>query len=155
MFLSIIRKTPSFFFKIYNYFFNNKVYVRFFLTGSLTLAIDLLFLFIFYKIANLSLLISTSLAFIMSFFVNFYFHKFWTFEDSGGETYGQLFKYFLLVFLNLVINAKLMHLMVYRFNIFYLLSQTILAMVIGLESFIVFNYVIFKKKIKILNEIGN
>ncbi|MDD3711450.1 MAG: GtrA family protein [Patescibacteria group bacterium] len=149
MYRSVIKKISLFFPRLFRVLFVNRVFIKFFLTGLLTLSSDLLFLFIFYKIASLPLVVSTSLAFIISFLINFYFHKFWTFRDDNREVYIQLLKYFLLAFVNLLINAKLMHLMVYRFNIFYLLSQAISASVLGIENFLIFNHFIFKKKIKL------
>jgi putative flippase GtrA len=156
MYNSFIKKMSLFFPSLFKLLFCNRVYIKFFLTGFLTLISDLFFLFIFYKILSLSLIISTSLAFIISFFINFYLHKLWTFrDDDSRETYNQLIKYFILVFINLLINAKLMHLMVNRFNVFYLLSQAISASIIGIENFIIFNYYIFNKKRIKLNENKN
>lgn len=87
---------------------------------------------------------------MISFLINFYLHKFWTFrDDDEKELAQQLFKYIFICFLNLIINAKLMYLLVDHFAVFYLLAQTLVVFIIGIENFIIYNFVIFNKKSKI------
>ncbi len=150
MYQIIIKKIYIFLPSFSKLIFKYKTYIKFFLTGFLTLLSDLFFLFIFHKVFLLTIVISTSLAFIISFLINFYLHKFWTFrDDDEKELAHQLFKYIFVCFLNLIINAKLMYLLVHHFAMFYLLAQTIVVFIIGVENFIIYNFVIFNKKSKI------
>lgn len=131
-------------FKILNL---RKAYVKFFITGCFTLFLDLLFLFLLHDVLNQSLLPSTALAFFLSFLFNFFTHKFWTFRDNNlAYVHRQLFSYLFISFLNLLINVKLMHIFssINGFN--YLCSQSLVTVIIGVESFIIYNFFIFKKK---------
>ncbi|HPT08535.1 MAG TPA: GtrA family protein [bacterium] len=126
--------------------FKLKTILRFISVGAGTIISELFFLFIFYKLFHWHLLLATSLAFIISFLANFYLHKFWTFKDGESKTIKrQLGKYLFIAFVNLLINGKLMHVSVAYFHIYYLLSQILVSFIIGIESFCVYNYVIFKK----------
>ena len=126
--------------------FKLKTVLRFIAVGVGTVISELFFLFIFYTLCHWPLLLSTSLAFIISFLANFYLHKFWTFKDGESKKIKQqLGKYLFIAFINLLINGKLMHVAVGHFHIYYLLSQILVSFVIGIESFCVYNYVIFKK----------
>ena len=125
-----------------------KIIIRFVMVGALTVISELFFLFIFFKLYHWHLLLATSSAFFISFFFNFYLHKFWTFKDDDNKKIKQqLSKYLFIAFLNLLINAKLMYLAVNYFHVHYLLSQIIVSFIIGIESFIMYNNIIFKKNI--------
>lgn len=132
------------------FFVKKLIYLKFFLVGAITLISELFFIFLFHGMLHYDLLLSTSLAFIISFFINFYFHKFWTFKDKNGAR-RQLIKYVFVAFINLIINGKSVHFLVNYLNVFYLLAQTISVIFIGIESFIIYNFIIFKKNNK--NEI--
>ncbi|PKM91282.1 hypothetical protein CVU82_01635 [Candidatus Falkowbacteria bacterium HGW-Falkowbacteria-1] len=123
-----------------------KVYVKFFVTGFFTLILDLIFLFLFYDIFDCDILVSTAIAFILSFVFNFFVHKFWTFRnDNLKYIYKQILYYMFIALLNLGINIKLMHIFVNNMDFNYLLSQIATTILIGIESFFVYNFVIFNK----------
>lgn len=123
-----------------------KVYVKFFITGSLTLLLDLLFLYFSYNILALDILVSTAIAFVLSFIFNFFVHKFWTFRnDNLKYIYKQIFYYMFITLLNLGINIKLMHVFVNHMQFNYIISQIVTTVLIGLESFFFYNFFIFNK----------
>ncbi len=131
-------------FKILNL---RKVYVKFFITGFFTLLLDLFFLFLLHDVLNQNLLVSTALAFFLSFLFNFFNHKFWTFRDNNlAYVNRQLFSYLFFSFLNLLINVKLMHILANVNGVNYLCSQFLVTIIIGIESFIIYNFFIFRKR---------
>ncbi len=124
-----------------------KVYVKFFITGCFTLLLDLIFLFLLHDVLNRKLLPSTALAFFLSFLFNFFVHKFWTFRNNNlAYVHRQLFSYLFFSIFNLLLNVKLMHVFANIKEINYLFSQFLATVIIGIESFIIYNFFIFRKR---------
>jgi putative flippase GtrA len=132
--------------KIYCLCENYKAVVKFFISGCLAGGTDLIFLFIFYDLFNWGLVVSTSAAFVLSFLVSFTLQKFWTFRNYRKEMFSQLFLYILNAFIGLNVNAFLMHLLVNRLHIWYILSQIIVNIFLGVYNFLVYKFIIFKNE---------
>lgn len=129
------------------YFFceTKKSIIKFFLAGCFVSLNDLFFLFIFHGLFKIGIVISTSLAFILSFTVSFTLHKFWAFRNyNQGNAIGQIILYFLNAFLVLSVNGFLMHYFVNEIYIWYILSQIIVNLIIGIYNFIIYKFIIFK-----------
>jgi len=129
------------------YFLCNKrkSVIKFFIVGSSAGATDLFFLFLFYGYLKWEIVFSTSLAFILSFLVSFTLQKLWTFRNyNHKQTWTQLALYLLNAFVGLSVNGFLMHALVNKFNIWYLLAQIIVNVFIGVYNFIIFKFIIFK-----------
>jgi putative flippase GtrA len=132
IFLRIIARLKAFVERRYPRLFKrllpHKSIVKFLLSGPVAGAVDLLTLYILHGLFGVSVIWSTSLAYILSFWVSFYLQKFWTFcNHNKKHVYRQLALYFLFAFINLNINGYLMHIMVNRYHIWYLLAQLIVA----------------------------
>jgi len=124
--------------------------VKFLISGFFAGGSDLLFLFIFHGVFNLGTVISTSLAFIISFVISFNLQKYWAFDSrENNRLHVQLILYMAIAFINLSINAWVMHILVNQYNIWYLLAQLIVTISLGLESFVAYKFIIFRNtKIK-------
>jgi putative flippase GtrA len=77
--------------------------------------------------------------------VSFNLQKFWTFRNyRHDKVIHQLFVYILNAFIGLNLNGLFMHILVNRYNIWYLLSQIIVNVVIGFWNFIVYKFIVFR-----------
>ena len=129
----------------YTFCNNHKSLIKFIFAGGLSGGTDLLLLFIFHGLLGLDIVFSTSLAFILSFLISFSLQKFWTFRNyHRGKMIHQLFLYMSNAFLGLGLNAILMHLLVNKYNVWYILSQLVVNLAIGFWNFVVYRFIIFK-----------
>jgi len=139
-----------------------KQIIKYLIAGSTAAFTDLALLYIFTDILGIWYLISTSLAFIIAFFVSFFLQKFWTFRDSDKEImYKQMGIYLAVTLANFMINVAMMYIFVDGFKIWYMLAQFIISGLIAFESYFVYKTFIFNKnkklgdgKIKILIATG-
>ncbi len=127
-------------------FKNRNLYIKYLIAGVTAAAVHISILSFFYRLVGLNIVVSTSLGFIVAFFVSFYLQKFWTFRDNGKEKIIKQMSIYLLVALcNLGINALAMYFLVEKLAIWYLLSQIIMNATIAIESFLIYKFIIFKK----------
>ncbi|MEI6528915.1 MAG: GtrA family protein [Candidatus Falkowbacteria bacterium] len=119
--------------------------VKFFIAGSFAAATDLLFLFLFHGVFHWSIVPSTSLAFVLSFFVSFTLQKFWTFRNfSHDKAVSQFVLYILNALIGLNLNGYFMHMLVNRYQVWYILAQIIVNVAIGAYNFIIYKSIVFK-----------
>ncbi|MEI7620332.1 MAG: GtrA family protein [Candidatus Falkowbacteria bacterium] len=150
IFLNIFAKLKNFvsrrYPRLFNYLLQHKSFVKFFMAGPVVGAVDLLVLFVMHGLLNISVIWSTSLAYIISFWASFYLQKFFTFcNHNKKHVYRQMALYLLFAFINFNINGYLMHVMVNNYNVWYILAQVIVSLSIGLESFLVYKFIVFRK----------
>ena len=153
-----MEKINNLYFKIRNkfacnhpafYFFceKRKSFLKFFFTGFFITVLDIFFLFILHDLFSLTIILSTSLAFMLSFLFSFFLQKRWTFREFNNTHTGkQLPIYLANTFLGLNLNGLLMHFLVSRLSLWYIFSQLIVNAIIGLYNFVVYKYIIFRKK---------
>lgn len=131
--------------RVYSLTSRHKAIVKFVMSGGIAGAVDLIALYLFHGLFLINVIVSTTLAFILSFWVSFYLQKFWTFRDHGQqEIFKQVGLYMLIAFINLNLNGLLMHIFVNRLQFNYLLSQVVVSLLIGLESFVVYKRIVFR-----------
>jgi putative flippase GtrA len=136
--------------KIYKPAIRNKLYIKFFITGIICASLDLSLIFILTDIVGVWYLFSVIFVYIVSFFTSFYLQKYWTFKDGRKRIfYEQLFTYFSVGLINLLLNASGVYILVERFGFYYLFAQIIMMGLLSIESFLVYRFIIFKKKRKI------
>jgi putative flippase GtrA len=132
---------------VYDFCSRHKSVVKFTIAGGLASVVDLILLYFFHDPLGLDIVVAATLAFILSFLISFSLQKFWTFRDYGrGRTAGQFLLYFVNAVIGLNLNGFLMHLLVNRYGVWYLLAQVIVIGAIGLGNFLVYKFIIFKKK---------
>ena len=116
------------------------------MAGGSAALVQLSLLYIFTEAIGIHYLISTSLAFVFSFFVSFFLQKFWTFEDATKEKMGsQMLFYLLIALTNLGLNALLMYFFVETVKIWYMLAQVLVGVIIAIESFTIYKLLIFNQ----------
>lgn len=78
--------------------------------------------------------------------MSFTMQKFWTFKDKEvGDLRKQLFFYLIVILVNSVLNAFFVYLLVEYTGIWYMLSQIISGLVIAVESFFIYKFLIFRR----------
>lgn len=122
-----------------------KSVVKFFIAGCFASTTDLVFLFIFHSLFNWPIVLSTSLAFVLSFVVSFTMQKLWTFRNfNHDKTAGQFILYIVNAFITLNLNGMMMHTLVTDHNVWYILAQIIVNVVIGIYNFFIYRWIVFK-----------
>ncbi|MFA5184393.1 MAG: GtrA family protein [Patescibacteria group bacterium] len=131
--------------RIFSIFNRYKSVIKFIVAGCFSGGTDLLLLFFFHGLFGLDIVWSTSLAFILAFLVSFTLQKFWTFRNySQSKAFHQLFLYILNAALGLYLNGLLMHILVNKYAIWYILSQIIVNLSLAILNFVVYKFIIFK-----------
>lgn len=131
--------------RAYHYCEGRKSFFKFTIVGFFSGAVDLLFLFLLHGLANLDIVLATSLSFILSFLFSFTFQKFWTFRNYEHErVVRQLALYLSAAFLYLNLNGLFMHILVNGYHIWYLLAQLLVNFLIGLLNFLAYKFIIFR-----------
>ncbi len=131
---------------LYKFADRKKIIIKFVISGGTAAFIDLSFLYCLTDCFGLWYLISSAIAFAVAFFVSFFLQKLWTFRDENmRRTPKQMFWYFLVAILNLILNAGGMYLLVDVFGVFYLLAQILMGATLGINSFFIYKFIIFKK----------
>ncbi|MDD5294457.1 MAG: GtrA family protein, partial [Patescibacteria group bacterium] len=148
---NIYKNCKNFFYSlspgIYNRFKKYKLIIKYIISGGTAALVDLIFLYVFTDVFKIWYLISASLSFLIAYFVSFSMQKFWTFRDNGRETiYRQMYLYFIVGVVNLLINAGGMYLLVDEFGVMYILAQIIMGALLGFSSFLIYRFIIFEKK---------
>ena len=132
--------------KVYCKFFEQTTFAKFFISGAIGGSIDLILLYLFHDLLNWGVVLSTSLAFLLSFMVSFYLQRVWTFNcQEGKKVPREVVLYILNAFLSLNINGFGMHFLAVELNIWYLLSQIIINVLLGILNFFIYRFIIFRK----------
>ncbi len=122
-------------------------FVRFVLAGSFAFTINLFALYVFTDIVGIYYLISTILAFLISFSISFTLQKFWTFkEHSRDHLHIQLPMYLGMQLINVTLNAALMFVFVEYLHVWYLYSQAVISLGLAACIFFLNKKYIFKKR---------
>lgn len=134
---------PGFYEKIEKY----KVLIKYIISGGTAAVVDLTALYFFTSFCGIWYLASSSLAFLLAYFVSFSLQKFWTFRDNGREKIRkQMYLYFVVGVGNLLLNAAGMYLLVDELGVMYLLAQVMVGATLGFSSFVIYRFVIFEKR---------
>ncbi|MDO8492459.1 MAG: GtrA family protein [bacterium] len=116
------------------------IILKFVTTGLIVAAVQLLLFYILNNKILIPYLFSSTAAFIVAFFTNFFLQKFWTFKDVSDKTASQLGLFFANSMLNLVGNVALMF-----FLVEYVTMLPLLAQIITMGVLMMWNFLIYKK----------
>ena len=120
---------------------------RFLIAGGTAFAINIIALYALTELLHIYYLVSTVIAFLVSFVVSFTLQKFWTFQDnSKDQLHLQLPLYLTMQVVNLGLNAGLMYVLVEYFRVWYILSQVIITIVLAIIVFFINKFYIFKAR---------
>lgn len=130
---------------LFNFCERRKAIVKFFIAGGFAGVIDLIALFFFHDVFGWEILSSTSAAFILAFVVSFSLQKIWTFRNySHKKLPRQLVLYFAGTFVSLNLNALGMYWLVNNLEVWYLLSQLIVDLCLGILNFFNYKFIVFR-----------
>ena len=131
--------------KIFNFCQKRKAIIKFFVAGSSAAVVDLLALYLFHGVLGWEIVLSTSLAFLLSFFVSFSLQKLWTFRNYNKKRLPhQLILYIGAAFISMNLNALAMHTMVNNWHVWYLLAQVIVNIFLGIINFFTYKFIVFR-----------
>lgn len=120
--------------------------LRYLISGATAFGVDIFFLYAFTEWVGLYYLVSVVGAFLIAVVVSFVLQKFWTFQDtSRGGLHKQASLYIAISIINTGINTFLVYLIVEHLGSHYILGQFLSSGLIALESFFVYQLVVFKK----------
>lgn len=129
------------------FFHRHRSIAKFYLSGCVSGGLDLILLFIFYDIVHLEIVQATTISFILCFAISFFLQKTWTFRNrSNRRVVRQMAMYFAIGFLNLNLNGFLMHLLVNRFEVWYILAQLGVNLLLGGGNYLFSRFIIFRKQ---------
>ena len=119
--------------------------VRFVISGGTATAVNLGTLFLLTHFWGMWYLLSSVFAFAASFFVSFTMQKLWTFGDtSKSRAHVQVFLYFLVILVALVINTALIYIFVEYMHFHYLLAQLISGIFIAFMNYFSYKHLVFR-----------
>ncbi len=130
------------------FFFLNKekLIFKFLIALSVGGIVDLIALVIFYEIFKLNIIIATSFAFAIAFFVGFYLQKRWVFDcDDRKKENKQMVLFLIHGLIKMSANAYLMFLLVDFFKVYYLFSQVVVGSVLATFTYLFEKFIIFRK----------
>jgi putative flippase GtrA len=143
----MIRRTKDLYLRLDERYPTHTKLFRYAVSGGTAFGTNVLFLFLFTDIFGVWYLASAVFAFILAFFVSFLLHKFWTFGDHSRDgMHAQMGGYFAVALVNLALNTLLVYVFVERASLHYLVAQMLASLLIAMESFFVYQHVIFRKK---------
>ena len=136
----IIKKLSP---KLYCRFFEQSAFAKFFISGAIASSIDLIFLYLFHGLLGWGVVVSTSLAFLLSFIASFYLQRVWTFDSKEGKKVPRELALYMLNAL-LSLNGFGMHFLANEIHIWYLISQIIVNITLGILNFFIYKFIIFR-----------
>ena len=120
---------------------------RFLIAGGSAFAVNIVVLYTLTDILHVYYLISTVIAFMVSFCVSFILQKFWTFRDhSRDQMHVQMSLYLGMQLGNLVLSAALMYAFAWYLHLWYISSQVIISIGLAITSFFINRAYIFKQQ---------
>lgn len=132
--------------RLFHFCEERKAIIKFFFSGAFAGTVDLIALFIFHGLMHWHIVVATSAAFIFSFMVSFSLQKLWTFRNYNSKRLPrQLVLYVGAAFISMNLNAAGMHLLVNSLGIWYLLSQIIVNLCLGVINFFTYKFIVFRK----------
>ncbi len=138
---------------VYGIFERRKKIIKFFIAGGISGGVDLVALHVFHSWLEWGIVLSTSAAFVVAFLVSFTLQKFWTFRDNSQDRIaGQLGMYLINGLIGLYLNGFLMHLLVSGYGVWYIAAQIVVNLIIAIQNFIVYKFIVFKKRHEIVSQ---
>ncbi len=122
--------------------------MKYLISGGSAAVVNLSVLYIVTERFHVWYLASSFVANIAAFFVSFFLQKFWTFGNASVDRIKkQLFFYFVVALFNLGANTMFMYVFVEYGGLHYIVAQICTSALIAIESFFVYQHLIFHSKI--------
>ena len=118
--------------------------LKYLVSGAIAAAVNIAALTILVQFGHLHYVVAEVIAFILSFFANFFLQRSWTF-DHGKEPgmRQQMFWYLILALVNLVGNISLLYFFVHNLHIWYPIAEAVAIALLAVISYFVCKYFIF------------
>lgn len=124
----------------------NKVFLKYTVVGSVGTIIDVVAFHFFYKIIELNLNFSTSIAFTLAVINNFILNKIWTFENKDRNIRKLFIKFLLVSLVGLLFSNIFMVIFVNIFFIWHILAKLLTSGIVLIWNFLANKYWTFNVK---------
>lgn len=111
-------------------------FLKFCIVGSLGLGIDFGITFLSKEKARWNKYVANSLGFISAASSNFFFNKFWTFNDTDPDQLVQYSKFILIALIGLAINNLIIYLLINKRRMKFYWAKLVAVGVVVLWNFI-------------------
>lgn len=96
--------------------------------------------------------LSEIISFIVAFMISFTLQKYWAFQDRSQEgVHRQAISFFVVAIFNLLLNTALIYILVEYLHLHYVVAQFLIGILIAVENFFLYQFLIFNKKNKAVN----
>lgn len=119
-------------------------FIRFSMSSSSTMLLDLLVLIILVEFFGVFYLVAAGIAFTTSNSVNYVINRFWGFRDTKQKLAKGYLLFIFIGTLGLGLTVFLMWVFVSLLGVFYFLSRIIVAIIEGTISFVLHYFITFK-----------
>lgn len=117
---------------------------RFIMSGSVGAATNIGILYILVEFLGLYPVTASVISFTCAVGVSFALQKFWTFTNHDlSNTHHQAARFVVVALVNLGINSLLMYVFIEYLHMHYIVSQIITAGMVAVESYFVYQYLVF------------
>jgi len=130
--------------RIYKFFLgekSSKQFIRYLIIGFSSFLLEYLLFFTLFKLLNINVLISNSIAIFIVFWFNFLLNKYWSFKSKEN-----LFKQLIMYLLLFVFNITISNLFIYEASIIINMSPLI-SKVLIMGLIVIWNFILYKKVI--------
>ncbi|MGV9002172.1 MAG: GtrA family protein [Candidatus Saccharimonadaceae bacterium] len=120
--------------------------IKFLISGSLAALVEFCLFILFHNLYGPnSLVLAQTLSFLAGFVVSFSLNKLWVFKSDAPLT-QELFRYIVLVVINLIITNLLIGVLVQDIGLTYWIAKIILMILVATWNYVLFQKLIFNKK---------
>ena len=121
-------------------------FVRYTFVGGLAFIVDFGLLYVLTEYLNLYYVVSATLSFIAGLLVNYFISITWVFAKAGASKHIVEFIYFASIgIIGLLLNGLILWFITESFDIYYMYSKLIAAVIVYLWNFLARKYFLFSK----------
>ncbi|MEK7547184.1 MAG: GtrA family protein [Patescibacteria group bacterium] len=115
---------------------------RFLVVGGISVFTYYTLLYGLTEFAGVWYVVSAAIAFVVYYGVNFSLQKFWTFKNKDRKYVNQqLLQYSIMSLGNWILNTSLLYVLVEYLNLWYMLAQVILTVVVSIIAYFGFRWI--------------
>lgn len=137
--------------KLYNNLFINRTnnliiqLIRYTIVGGLAFIVDFILLFILTEYIKLHYIVSATCSFLVGLLINYYISTLWIFKSRIKNKQIEFSLFTLIGLFGLVLNDILIYFFTEKFQIHYMSSKFVTAIIVYLWNFLGRKYFIFNK----------
>jgi putative flippase GtrA len=123
--------------------------VRFLFSGGSAAVVSVSTFILFTEVLHIWYLIASVISYTLSFFVNFFLQKYWTFRNKDNKVPMQMGLFFAGSLLNLVLNATLMFIFVDVLKFHHIPAYVVVLGLLAIMNYMLYKFVIFRNSAKV------